>query len=620
MKKTVLLLLSLAICSLLSAQETQKVTSNIEKVTVFLRGAQVNRTAKTSLKTGKTELVFKDISPNIDKTSIQVKGDGVFTILSVVHQLNRLEEQKRRDEILQLEAQKRRQQEARQLQNAHLSVCRQEKAMLEKNQSIGGANNGVSTAELRQAVDFQRQRMTEVLLQEIEKNNAIAVIDSVLGKIELQLKALNQQKELSTSEIHVTVSAAAATSAGFDITYYVKDAGWFANYDLRVKDVSSPIDLSFKANVYQSSGEDWKNVQLTLSSGDPTLSGFAPELEPWMLRFGYQQQVQRYNSQGRGGITQVSGIVTDQGSGEPLIGATVILQGTTIGTFTDLNGRYVLNIPPTPAALEVLYTGYTSSVVPVNTPTLNIALGGNMMLNEVVVTGMRAQRPNMLGSAKKESRADKSIPMKNEESYQPTTVSFAIELPYTILNDGKSYVVDIKSETVPAEYEYFAAPKLDENAYLTAYITDWQDLNLLDGEVNLFFEGAYLGKSLLDTRNAGDTLDISLGQDKNIVVKRTKLKEFSVRQFIGANKTDTRAFEISVRNNKQQPIRITVQDQFPISTNKDISVEDLRYEGAELDPKTQILSWKLDIAPREERKFGLRYSVKYPKREVLVLE
>ncbi|MBI5913791.1 MAG: DUF4139 domain-containing protein [Bacteroidetes bacterium] len=103
-------------------------------------------------------------------------------------------------------------------------------------------------------------------------------------------------------------------------------------------------------------------------------------------------------------------------------------------------------------------------------------------------------------------------------------------------------------------------------------------------------------------------------------MQRKKLKEQSSRQFIGPNKTERRAFEITVRNNKPQPINISVQDQFPISTNKEISVDDQRHEGAELEKETQILTWKLDLAPREERKLGMQYSVKYPKREVLVLE
>lgn len=129
-----------------------------------------------------------------------------------------------------------------------------------------------------------------------------------------------------------------------------------------------------------------------------------------------------------------------------------------------------------------------------------------------------------------------------------------------------------------------------------------------------------MGKSLLDTHNAGDTLEISLGNDKGIVVERKKQKEFTSRQSLGGNKTDYRAYEIIVRNNKQQAVNITVQDQFPVSTDKAISVENKKYDGAELEEKTQILTWKLALAPKEEKKLGFRYSVKYPKGQVLILD
>ncbi|MCC6727234.1 MAG: mucoidy inhibitor MuiA family protein [Saprospiraceae bacterium] len=633
MKKNYLfpLLLLVFAQSLLGQGKKQPVASTIENVTVFLNGGQVTRTAKTNLPAGRTELVFKDISPNIDRQSIQVKGDGAFTILSVIHQLNHLEEQVRREEITVLENEKSQQLEARNVQQSMLAVQQQVKAMLEKNQSVGGANTGVSTAELRQAVEYQRQQLTDVLLKQLETSKNIARIDSTVQKISKQLTALHQRKDLATSEVLVTVSAKAATSASFDLSYFVKDAGWFASYDLRVKDVSSPIDLSLKANVFQSSGEDWKEVKLTLSNGDPTLSGVARELPPWYLRYGYVGPTASQAIKGIGGIAEVSGVVVDQ-SGEPLIGATVLLKGSSIGTITDMDGKYLLKIPPAPSTLMVSYLGYGSREIPVNSKLQNVVLvDASIALDEVLVT--KSEESNIRGS-----RADatnyyidgvrvtgnlppkQTIALDNKELYQPTTVNFEIEVPYTILNDSKTYSVDIKSETIPAAYEYFATPKLDENAYLTAHITDWQNLNLLDGEVNLFFEGGYLGKSLLDTRNSSDTLDISLGMDKGIVVKRTRLKDFSSRQFIGSNKTDSRAFEITAKNNKQQPINLTIIDQFPIPTDREMSVEDLEYEGATLDKDTQKLTWKLALAPRDERKVELRYAVKYPKKRTLVLE
>ncbi|MBC8048204.1 MAG: DUF4139 domain-containing protein [Fimbriimonadaceae bacterium] len=204
--------------------------------------------------------------------------------------------------------------------------------------------------------------------------------------------------------------------------------------------------------------------------------------------------------------------------------------------------------------------------------------------------------------------------------YKPTTFTYEITEPYTIPNDGKVYTIDIQALEIPAMYEYYAAPRIDKDAFLTAKIIAWQELNLLPGEANLFFEGAYLGKTILDVTNAKDTLSISLGRDKGIVIQRNKLKEFTQKQFIGTNKKETLAYEIVIRNNKQQPINITIKDQFPIATNNDIEVEKIEYSNGEIEKDTEIITWKLTIEPKAEKKLQLKYSVKYPKNKDLFLE
>src|SRR5882672_12734041 len=90
----------------LSQKDNQPVTSKIEKVTVFLQGAQVERTAKQNLPAGKYNIIFSGISPKIDKQSIQLKAEGKLTILSVTHQVNFLKEHLMQDDIKQLETQK----------------------------------------------------------------------------------------------------------------------------------------------------------------------------------------------------------------------------------------------------------------------------------------------------------------------------------------------------------------------------------------------------------------------------------------------------------------------------------------------------------------------------------
>lgn len=619
-----------------AAQSKKNVDSKIEKVTVFLEGAQVQRTVKVPLTTGKQELVFANISPSIDKQSIQVKADGNVTVLSVIHQVNFMKEQQKQEEIKLLEEQKETQAEKISLQKNILNVYKQEETMLIKNQQVGGANTGLKAVDLKEAADFQSSRLTEVYQKQLDADRTIKKMEAELAKINKQLRELNQKADISTSEILVTVSSKEAATGNFTITYLVKKSGWFPTYDVRVKDISSPISLQYKANVFQQSGEDWKDIKLFLSTGNPNENGTKPVVNPWYLKYVYA--ISRPAPKVIGGSyspNTVYGVVYDE-RGNTIPGATVAVKGARTGTSADSQGQFSMLAKPGDV-LVVSGLGYLSQEIVVgNDRTIQAMMRENTsVLSEVVVTAYSADRDESDGYGFSDSnksitlRGISSLKAKDIErsqnlittiSYQPTTTVYEIKEPYTILNDGKTYMAEIDAYEMKAQFEYYAAPKIEADAFLTAKITEWQELNLLPGEANLFFEGTYLGKSLLDVENAGDTLNLSLGKDKGVVVKRTLLKEYSSKRFIGSNRTDNRQYEIVVRNNKQQPISIIIEDQFPISTMKEIEVQDRKYEGAKLDDDTQKITWQLTADPKKENKIGFGYTVKYPKDKTLQLD
>ena len=629
--------IGLVLCLHLTAQTKKNIDSKIEKVTVFLEGAQVQRSAKASLTTGKYELVFTNISPSIDKQSIQVKADGNITVLSVIHQQNFLKEQQKQDEIKEIEILKETQIEKISLQRNILNVYKQEETILIKNQQIGGANNGLKAIDLKEAADFQRSRLTEVYQKQMETDRAIKKMEIELVKMNKQLAELNQKAETSTSEIHVTVNTKETINSNFTITYLVKQSGWFPTYDIRVKDISSPINLQYKANVFQSSGEDWKDVKLFLSTGNPNENGTKPAVNPWYLKYVYAYQPVSNTIQGSNNLGAVTGRIVDE-KGSPVSGASVIVKGTRTGTAADANGFFSIKMPVGINTLIVSAIGMETAEMTAPGGYANINMkSNNQRYDEVVVTAMGIRRDADGSSDEEDIRTSRKelgysvskIKAKDIErsqnmittiAYQPTTTVYEIKDPYTILNDGKTYTADIDGYEVKAQYEYYAAPKVESDAFLTAKIVDWQELNLLPGEANLFFEGTFLGKSLLNVANAGDTLNLSLGKDKGVAIKRTLLKDYSSKRFIGSNKTDTRQYEIVVRNNKQQPISIIVEDQFPISTQKEIEVQDRKYEGAKLDDDSQKLTWQMNVEPKKENKVGFRYEVKYPKDKTLQLD
>ncbi|MBW7914446.1 MAG: DUF4139 domain-containing protein [Taibaiella sp.] len=227
---------------------------------------------------------------------------------------------------------------------------------------------------------------------------------------------------------------------------------------------------------------------------------------------------------------------------------------------------------------------------------------------------------------KRPSRNVSSVVETAAGAYQSTTLDeyvqtdnsgintvFDIDLPYTIPSDGQQHNVAIRSAELPATYRYYAVPKIDRDAFLQAQITGWENLDLLPAQTNIFYEGTYVGQGYIDVRNVKDTMNLSLGRDKKIVVRRERDKELRSVKTIGTNVREAFVYKISVRNTRNKPVDIVVIDQIPISNDKDIEVSDRDYKGADYNETTGAVTWKLQLKPNETRELILGYSVKYPK-------
>jgi hypothetical protein len=611
----------------LVAQSVKRVPveTKMEQVTVFMKGAQVKRTVKQSITAGKQEIVFTGISTDIEKQSVQVKADGRLTILSVRVQRDYLKEQEVREEIKITQEKLFQLNDKISLTSKVLEVFKQEEAMLIKNQQIAGSTVTLKPEELRQSLDFQRTRLTEVLKQQLSLQKEIEEMNKERNKLSNQLAEMSRKIDLSTNEIVVLADVKETATVPFEITYLVQKAGWYPTYNIRVKDVVSKLQLEMNANVYQTSGENWNNIKLVLSTGNPNDNNSKPLINPWFISY-VDAQMSNYMKQWTiGGNDQMlMGRVIDD-KGIPISHASVVIKGTTQGVTTDANGFYRLKANGNAQTLVVSSVGFEQYEFAAGRSFVSVAMkpmANN--LQEVVVVGYGAKsgydsEPSEF--MKKEVRSkSNSIPLQVITTFQPITTQYEIQEIATVNNDGKVNTMSINDKSIEAYYEYYSAPKLDEAAYLTAKLINWQDLNLIPGETNLFFEGTFLGKSYLDLSTDSDTLSLSLGVDKGITVKRTLLKEFSNKKFLGNNRTDTKHYEITVRNNKNVPVNIIVEDQFPISTLKEIEVEDLKHDGAKLNEETKIITWTYTIDPKQSKKMEMKYNVKYPKEKKLQLE
>lgn len=262
-------------------------------------------------------------------------------------------------------------------------------------------------------------------------------------------------------------------------------------------------------------------------------------------------------------------------------------------------------------------------------------LANQTYLEEVVVSGYasRSKRNQIQGSVAKVSKEqlsesmDMPSPVLEKSSVSNYTtvaenqlnVSFDIDIPYDILSNGKIHSVSLKEIKLPATYKYYAVPRVENEAFLLAEIADYSKYNLLRGEANIIFEGMYVGKTFIEPNQTSDTLNLSMGRDKKVSIKREKVADKSGTKFLSAKKEQTFTFDITVRNNKKEAVELLLKDQYPLSTNKEIEVELLQSDGAKVNTETGILTWQLQLKPNENKKFRISYKVRYPKDQNLNL-
>jgi uncharacterized protein (TIGR02231 family) len=193
------------------------------------------------------------------------------------------------------------------------------------------------------------------------------------------------------------------------------------------------------------------------------------------------------------------------------------------------------------------------------------------------------------------------------------STEFSIEEKYTIPSDPKNIAVSIQTIQTDAKYQYYCAPRLDKDVFITAQLVNWEQYNLLEGQANVFFEGTFIGNTFFDTRYLVDTLEISLGRDKGIKVERKKSKDYNKRQIAGNDNIAYRDWDITVRNAKQQAIDIIIEDQFPVSADSKLTVTQEEKSDGKLNETTGVVTWPFKLEPLTTKNLQLKYKIKYPK-------
>lgn len=617
-KKPLLLLLGLCIATAAPVLGQTKVKTTVEKVTLFIDGAQVTRSQQVNIPAGNSVLVFTGLSPYLDDRSMQIAARGNFTITAVNRRFNYTDSlersnrqktlEKRLDEVLLQQKQ----------QKALLEVINAENEMLKVNCSVGNRTVATPLAAIKELNEYYASRMQEIKRRILRTEELIDTLNTRENQYFAELSQLNSQQLAPMSEVEVRIDAPAACKGLFTLTYYVQNAGWYPSYDIRSDGLSKPVEIVYKANVFQNTGEEWPDVALSLSSSNPTTGSIAPELQTWWLDFGTTPPLYDLTPTNN----TVTGTVYDK-NGNPLSGVIVKVAGSTIGASTDARGRFSITVPNDAKDLQFDFAGYQTQTKAIGDSPLYVRMKEDEQATGQPAFLRTAKYTTTVEFAEFDSEGEVVETSKAPQVERTQTLlgyEFAISQPYTIASDGKVLTVEIGRFDLPARYTYHATPKIDKDAFLVAETTDWEKLNLIEGEANIYFENTFVGKSILSPREAGDTLRFSMGRDRGIQIERTRENDYSKHRILGSNRTQTVGWKFTLRNTRTEPVTLVLTDQLPVSRNSSITVTEEKLDGGTIDPNSGVVTWHLELKPGTQRDLRLRYAVKYPKTQELHIE
>lgn len=559
MNKHILNLLLFLFPLALTAQNIheQVLKTEIKRVKLFLTAGEMTHETPVKLNKGRNKIIFSGISAFADPRTIQFTGSGSFRLVSISTEMDFLAAGQLNPRIKILTDSLEHLKDRHQLNVDLLSSYQAELGILNTNKDLKGQNT-LTMEQIKAAGEYYRTRTFEINKAVTKINKEQEIISARINDTRFQLTDLNYIENQRSNQVIILIDVDNNTDISGVLKYLVSDCGWAATYDLSANDLNQPINLKYKAQVYNNTGNEWKNVTLTLSTSDPLLSAASPVLNPFYIRYGEQA-----------------------------------------------NYTKMAYLQPVQQKTE-----YRTEVM----NEINMA---NQRAYDNYVLDQKVSESNtggFFGSGKfgNEGKKVSTVAMKQIE-ISDLNAEFLIAHPFSCPSDAKPYIVEIKEINMPATFTHVSIPKLDQGSFLLANIVGWQDLDLIPGPTNVYFAGNYVGVSEINTNNVDDTLSLSFGRDSKIQVLRKLKSEMSTKKVSGSTKKDTYYYDIQVRNNRTVPVKINVFDQIPLSSVSEITVSTETIGTGKKDDLTGEVSYLVTVQPGETVNLEIGYSVKYPK-------
>ncbi len=564
MKKITLLFLFGSFAVQTFAGDKEIVKSSLSDVTIYAQGAQLHHKANFNYKVGVTEIIVEGISPYIDAKSIQVKATGAVVILDSKYTLYYPQAVQVTEDGIPLKIKK----DISLLKDSLRSIgyeiqeIEDELSVLNATKSII-ISNGVmrSQGKVNDSLNLLKSAVDYYTLKLTELNKKI-----------LSLNKRKQEKQEKKSQM--------------DLRMYNLEN--FQNQSRPAQPNNSPIP----------------RIVVTIQ---------AKEVGTGKLSLSYVAS--------NAGWTPLYDLRSDATTGKlSLTYKAQVYQNTGLD-WNDVKISISTNNPKankTKPELNPWYIDYTSYRAEQKDKKRNLdyLTQPSAVPNAVFNSGFSfSQTINNLNEDIQGLTSDQFTTVV----HQLIAAEFKIDLPYTIKSNNDQHMVLIKQAELATSFKYFAVPKMDAGVYLVAQMTKLDELQLVPAKANIFFDGTYIGETFIDPTQMDDTLNLSLGKDPNIVVKRTLVKKDCKDKIISDRIERVFAYSIEAKNNKSSTIELIIQDQLPLTTNGDINIEAMELSKGELDARTGTIEWKMTLKPKDSKLLDYKFKVKHNKDKQIVI-
>lgn len=597
MRSAFILLLIVAFSVQLSiAQHPVELHSTIKKVIIYKKGAQIENEATFDLVRGKNIIKLTGLSPYIDKQSVRLTGDGSYTILNIqtlkdyIHQATKNKETEaisNRIEVLQNLVEEG---------ETQAKVIREKLDFLSTNKDIGGGNLPVDPETFKTMNVYYGEQIEHLNMELLNQGRMMKGYQKELTQLQNQLADF-AKGDLPSGIIIVTLESKQEHKCSLQFSYHVDQAFWFPSYDIRYARNDMPLSVTYKANISQASGTDWKNVQIVLSTANTEISAQIPAFNPYYLQFYYPELAYAMRSQNADITGSISSV-----SGAP--GASPIMRIRGINTVDNNDPLYVV---------DGIISSNVNSLNPNNIESIEIlkdastaAIYGSQGSNGVINITTRKDK-------------DDSKPVTILEK-RVTSNEYQIEGLQTILSDNQISILNFRESQINAEFEYQSLPFQSQHVYLIGKIPEWYNAEFLDGQANIYLENTFVGETNINALQYTDTMEISFGADNNISIKRERINDFSESSLMGNFRKQTVGYKITLRNNKPYAITTAVTDQVPISSTKEITVDIIEISNGNLNMESGKVQWDVKLEPGSSKEILLKYQVKFPKNKYLIVQ